>query len=61
MTNKSILVKLKRWPFWGLGLIYKIDEVEVVPEEGMEDSDVYEMAQQFIKLGAHEVDVLDDF
>jgi hypothetical protein len=61
MTNKSILVKLKRRPLWGLGLIYKIDELVVVPEEGMEDSDVYEMAQQFMKLGAYEVDVLDDF
>lgn len=61
MTNKSILVKLKRWPFWGLGLIYKIDEITIVPEKGMKDSDVYKMAQEFMRLGAYEVDVLDNF
>jgi len=61
MTNKSILVKLKRWPLWGLGLIYKIDELVVEPDKEMEDSDVYKMAQEFMRLGAYEVDVLDDF
>jgi hypothetical protein len=61
MTNKIILVKQKRWPLWGLGLIYKIDEVIVEPDKNMEDSDIYKMAQEFVSLGAYEVDVLEDF
>jgi hypothetical protein len=55
------MIKLKRWPFWGLGLVYKIDEVVIEPDKALNDSDVYAMAQEFLRLGAYEVDVLDDF
>jgi hypothetical protein len=60
MSNKTILIKHKRWPLWGLGLIYKIDEVLVEPDKDMEDSEVYKMAQEFMNMGAEEVDVLED-
>lgn len=39
-------------PIWGLGFVHRSHSWILTPAENMNDSDVYELAQKFIEVGA---------
>lgn len=58
MTNKHLKVTVIHRPFWGLGIIQRVEEFVITPPDTANDADVYEMAQKFIDAGA-EVNVVE--
>lgn len=52
-TNLRLEITVIERPLWGLGFIERSREWKFTPSESMDDSDVYEWAQRFLRAGAH--------
>ena len=59
LTNLRLEITVWEKPIWGLGFVKRPVTWMFTPAEYMTDSDVYEWAQRFIKVGA-DVNVVEE-
>lgn len=59
LTDLRLEITVWEKPLWGLGLIKRPHTWTFTPSESMTDTDVYEWAQRFTRMGA-DVNVIEE-